>query len=243
MSQRSTHIKTFFGIAISLLIAAAAVYAGLWIEKNTVIEEIRFEGNNFTADSLLLASIESPVGLPADSVSYGKLFGDLEALPYVKRAGANMSYRGALTLLIDEREPIALLVDDTKHYYLAEGGSTLPVIPGKAVDVPIVYGFNPQSVNRLDSLESYRTVERFLIAAKSNEFSWISISEVMWDPEYGVVALGFDGDVRLLFGDDEFDSKLRNWEVFYTRVAVREGIEAFKRIDFRFSDQIITRGA
>ncbi|NBB76483.1 MAG: hypothetical protein GVY02_03810, partial [Bacteroidetes bacterium] len=179
MSQRNKHIKTTIGIAISLIIAGSALYAGIWIEKNTVIEEIRFEGNKFTADSLLLAAIESPVGLPADSVSYAKLFEDLEALPYVKRAGANMSYRGALTLLIEEREPIALLVDGTRHYYMAEGGATLPVIPGKAEDVPIVYGFNPRSGESLDSLESYRAVERFLIAAKSNEFSWITISEVM----------------------------------------------------------------
>ena len=179
----------------------------------------------------------------ADSVLFDSLFMDLKTLPYVEDVTVNMSIRGTLTFKITEREPIALLVDGNRRVYISEGGIKLPVIPEKAEDVPLIYGFSAEPLSDTLKTESYQHVEDFLIAAKENKLGWITISEVSWSDREGVVALTYENGVKLLFGRDQFDKKFQNWEAFYTKVISRKGISAFTSIDLRYQDQIVTQNS
>ncbi len=230
-----------FWLMLSLMLAGGGVYAGIYFEKNTIIQEVRFEGNSFMNDSTLVSKIESPVGLLADSVHYSGLFESIKTLPYVKDVSMNMNFRGTLTLIIEEREPIAMLIHNGNRMYVGEGGIKLPVIPGNIRNVPLLYGFPVNPVSDTLSSNEYRQIEEFLTEAKINELGWITISEVAWNDLDGVVALTNENGVKLIFGRDDFRDKIKNWEAFYTNVVSEKGIQAFSNVDLRFEGQIVTR--
>lgn len=243
MAKGSGKLKNAVWILLSLALLTGAVLGGLYLEKNTRIDSVKFEGNHYTDIESLESALESPVGMLADSVSYDSLFMDLKTLPYVEDATVSMGIRGTLTFRVFEREPFAMLVDGNRRVYLAEGGIKLPVIPGKVKDVPLVYGFSARSLNDTLKSDSYLQVEEFLIAARENELGWITISEVSWNEREGVVALTYENGVKLLFGRDQFDQKMKNWKAFYTNIISKKGIGSFSRIDLRFEDQIVTRNS
>lgn len=241
MSKISNIVKNTIWILLSVALLTGAVLAGLYIEKNTRIEAVKFEGHQYTDAESLQNALESPIGMLADSVNFEKLFKDLETLPYVKDATVSMGIRGTLTFHVYEREPIALLVDGSKRMYVAEGGIKLPIVPEQVKDVPLIYGFSANPMSDSLKSDSYKQVEKFLMAARSNDLGWITISEVGWNESEGVVALSYENGVKLLFGRDQFEEKMKNWEAFYTEVVSRKGINSFKSIDLRFKDQIVTR--
>lgn len=241
--KKSSKLKNAVWILLSLGLLTGAVMGGVYLENNTRIEAVKFEGNHYTKVASLEEALESPVGMLADSVSYDSLFADLKTLPYVDDVTVSMGMLGTLTFKVTEREPFAMLVDGNRRMYVAEGGIKLPIIPEKIKDVPLVYGFSARSLNDTLTSDSYQQVEEFLIAAQENELGWVTISEVSWNESEGVVALTYENGVKLLFGNDQFDTKMKNWEAFYTDVISKKGIGAFTSIDLRYEDQIVTRNS
>lgn len=230
-------------MAAVCFIAGLAVIAGLYLEQNTRIKAVDFSGNHFTEETDLARTIEtiSPVGELADSVDYTTLFETLQPLPYVKEIHVSMNFRGKLTFNIGEYEPIGLIVDGSDRMYVSEDGILLPVVSGKAEDVPLIYGFRTASPG--DSLKSsaWKQMETFLKEAKKSAVSWATLSELAWNEDEGVVALSHENGVKLVFGHDEFSERLIHWELFYTDVITHEGIDKFRIIDLRFRNQIVTR--
>ncbi len=241
MGRIKNSFKTIVWILFSAALITGAVLGGIYIENNTRIQQVEFEGNRYTDAELLQDAIDSPVGLLADSVEYNQLFEDLKTLPYVEDATASMSIRGTLTFRVYEREPLAMLVDGSRRVYFSEGGIKLPVTPEKVDDVPLVYGFSAEPISDTLASDAYKQVEQFLLEAKENKIGWITISEIAWNEREGVVALTYENGVKLLFGRDRFREKLTNWEAFYTDVVSQKGINEFRSIDLRFKDQIVTR--
>lgn len=245
MTKRKPHSAKKFPyiwIAAVLLIAGGAVYAGLYLEKSTIIQEVEFTGNYYTETEELQASFESPVDMVADSVSFNQILEDLKTPPYVKDVHVTMSSRGVLNFRFTEHQPIAMITNNVRRYYLAEGGYILPVITGKTEDVPILYAWEAAEENRLSG-EAYDTVEEFLLAARNNRFAWVTISEISWNSGEGVTALSSENGIKLIFGKEGFAEKLSKWELFYSQVAAVKGLDVFHTVDLRFEDQIVTKNS
>lgn len=223
------------------VLAGFAVYAGIYMERNTVIHDVTFTGNYFTSENSLFKAIDSPVGLYADSIDYRSIFADIKELPYINDVIVNMTRRGVLQFRVMEHEPIALLADGSYRAYVSEGGIKLPIKYGKAKNVPLLYGFPATPITDTLKTEAFRHVETFLTAAKQSRIGWITISEISWNDREGVVALTHENGVTLVFGKDNFEEKIAHWEAFYTDVIMIKGIKQFTRIDLRFRDQIVTQ--
>jgi cell division septal protein FtsQ len=142
---------------------------------------------------------------------------------------------------ITERQPIALLADGEKKVYVDREGLRLPVVLGKTIDVPILYGFSTAPMSDTLDSEAFKTVSDFLITVHNNQASNATISEIAWTKEEGVVALTNQNGLKLIFGKGDFSTRLRNWEAFYGEIIKQKGIEAMRSIDLRFEGQIVTR--
>jgi len=224
-----------------VLFLGAAVYAGLYLEQKTVITDVQFSGHHFTAEEELLSALESPVGLRADSIRFEEHYNQLKTLPYVKNVSVSMSYLGTLTFTVDEHEPLAMAIDNGNRVYIAETGEVLPIVQGKIVDVPLLYGFSTSPSDQQLTGERFSIVAEFLKAAKANPTGWVTISEISWDSAEGVVALTQHNGVKLIFGKNGFEEKFENWEAFYSQVIGVQGMDDLHTIDLRFADQIVTR--
>jgi len=216
-----------------------AVVAGFYFEQNTRITALEYSGHTFTTSESLEESMNSPIGMLADSVDYSAIYSSLHQLPFVKDVAVRMSFRGTLTVEITERQPIALLVG-TPDIYFDREGVQLPSLSGEWVDVPIVYGFNSTTPGDTLSGPEFTHVRDFLVSVKNDPFSWTTLSEVAWDNDEGVVALSSENGVKLLFGRNGFDQKVSHWKAFYRDVVAHRGINDFRSVDLRFRNQIVT---
>lgn len=249
MGKKSSHNGGFFKNRLSSLLWAtavvlflgSAVYAGLYLEQKTVISDVQFAGHHFTTEDELFSALESPVGLPADSIRFEDHFSQLKKLPYIKSAIVSMSYKGTLTFSVEEHQPVAMAVNNGDRVYLSETGDILPVVAGNIVDVPLLYGFSTSAEAQKINTDSFDAVSEFLKAARKNPTGWVTISEVTWNNSEGVVALSQQNGVKLIFGKDRFEEKFENWEAFYSQVIGVQGMGDLHTIDLRFVDQIVTR--
>lgn len=241
--KRNLPLNMMSWMAAVCFIAGLAVIAGFYLKQNTRINAVDFSGNYYTDTSDLAGSIEpvSPVGELADSVNYATLYDAIQPLPYVKEIHVSMNFRGRLTFNIGEYEPIGLIVNGSERMYVTGEGILLPVMSGKAEDVPLIYGFRTASPG--DSLKSsaWKQMETFLTEAKKSTVNWATLSELAWNENEGVVALSHENGVKLVFGHEEFPERLAHWELFYTDVITHEGIDRFRLIDLRFRNQIVTQ--
>ena len=243
MSKKKTHNgmigakKGWFAGAI--LLFGLAVLFGLYVDQSTEISAVELKGHYFSTEDELENAFESPVGVLADSVDFSGIREPLKTLPYVKDVNISMGFRGTLTLEISEREPIGLLINGSQKAYVDRDGIKLPDRLEKATDVPLLYGFSVEPIADTLNSQAFEQVRDFLVSAKENSFGWLTISEVTWNEREGVVALSHENGVKLLFGHENFERKLSNWEAFYAEVVSRKGIESFRNIDLRFRDQIV----
>lgn len=240
-SNKRVGFSSFFGIGVAFILLGLAVFAGFYMEKNTYIHSIEFQGTHFADDLELLSRVDGVIGVRADSVRFDSLYEQLKSVPYVKDVSVKMSIRGKLTFLINEHQPFAMLVRGSNRSYLSEGGIVLPIIPEHILNVPLVYGIDTRQMADSTRTSPYWKTEAFLAAAQQNEVGWATISEIAWTDHEGVVALTHDHGVKLIFGKDDFETKMSHWKAFYSDAVSKQGIQSFEVIDLRFRDQIVTR--
>ncbi|WP_445665244.1 cell division protein FtsQ/DivIB [Fodinibius sp. AD559] len=228
-------------IAGAVFVLGLAVMAGLYWNSTMKVQEVQFEGNHFVSVQDLQL-VEVPTGISPDSINFGEIRNRFEELPYVKHADISVEPSGTMNISISERQPVALLIDDKKKIYIDDEGIKLPIVSGKTVDIPILYGFSATPMQDTLQSKAFKTASDFLTAARNNDVADATISEIAWSSSNeGIVALTNQNGVKLIFGEGDFVTRLRNWEAFYGKVIKQEGIEKMRSVDLRFEGQIVTR--
>ena len=224
-----------------MLVAGAAVLAAIYWNKNVTVDEVSFFGNVMTDTERLLEKADVQMGVHPDSLDLSVIIERIEQIDYVKKATPYVEPSGELNIQIVERSPIALLIYDGNKVYVDIEGVKLPIVDGKTFDLPLVYGFDVSNKNDTLRSDAFNQISAFLMDARANKFGWMTISEVAYNAEEGVVALSQENGVKLLFGNNDFRIKLENWEAFYTEVIRVKGIQVMQQVDLRFTNQVVTR--
>lgn len=238
---RSTGLSALPWVAGAILLLGVAIMAGLYWERTATVQSVRFSNAYFVSDEELEQQADIPLGVKPDSLDYKGIMDRVKKIPYVKDAQVRVEPSGDLVIHITERRPLALLADGTHKFYVDAEGMQLPLVLGKAVDVPVLYGFETTSPGDTLKSKNFEVVSRFLKHIAQNPVYDATISEVAWTEAEGVVALSNDNGVKLIFGKGDFETKLRNWEAFYAGVIRQKGMENMETVDLRFRGQIVTR--
>lgn len=246
MSKQVKHTEAQKGkllpwLTAVLMVLGIAVLAAMYWNRNVTINEIEIVGANFSTPEEIVLVADVPIGIQPDSLDLQALVARVEALSYVKTVMPYIEPSGDLKITISERQPIAILVKGSNRIYVDADGVRLPILEGKTQNLPLVYGF--RATIRPDTLKSkeFNQIRDFLVGAKANKFGWATISEVAYSQEEGVVALSHENGVKLLFGVNDFETKLNNWEAFYAEVIRVKGIQSMQQVDLRFKNQVVTR--
>lgn len=229
-------------LATALFIMGMAILLGLYWNSTVTVRKVTFSGNYFVDKEELRETVNIPLGIAPDSLDFMRISGKLEQIPYVGQARVDVEPGGNLEIVVTERQPIAMLTKGTEKIYVDKAGIMLPIINGKAADVPILYGFKPGRAGDTLQSDAWRATRSFLAAVQQHPVYNATISEVAWTGrEEGVVALSHENGVKLIFGRDAFDTRLRNWKAFYGQVIREKGIDRMRSVDLRFEGQIVTR--
>lgn len=226
---------------VIVLVFGAAITAWSWYSSRmTNITQVLVNDHYFTTEGDIIARAGIAVGTHADSINYSQVIRSVEALPYVREARIVQVPPGTILIRVTERRPIGLLKQGNLIRYVDRDGVILPVMDGKALEVPLLHGFAlPVAADTLKGI-SFQAMGAFLEALDRYDIAKITISDVAWQPNTGIVAATGDYGTRLVFGRDDYDSKLRAWQAFYAQVVPKSGLQPFTRIDFRYRGQIVT---
>ncbi|MEX0779560.1 MAG: FtsQ-type POTRA domain-containing protein [Balneolales bacterium] len=228
-------------LASVLVVAAIAVVMGWHFNKVSTIKQIEVNGNLFTEATEIVEAMAIQEGNHADSLDFLKILENVEAMPYVKQAFITRTPSGEIKMRVQEREPVVLLIEQSRRTYVDADGIRMPMEAGKSVDVPLLYA-NTAELNA-DTLkgEIYTSVNRFLTAANEHDSAQMTISEIAWFDTEGIVAVSHDKGRRLVFGKENFENRINKWMTFYTGKVLNEGVANMDNIDLRFEGQIVTR--
>lgn len=225
----------------AVLLAILAVAGGLYWNSTLTVSDVRYSGLHYLEEKEVKDQTDIPTGVSPDSLSFRDIISDIEQIPFVDQARINVEPSGKLHIQITEREPIALLVDDNAKVYVDKDGLRLPRIMGKAADVPLLYGFETEPMEDTLSSDAFKKTRDFLVSMRKKSVSDATISELVWTKDEGVVALTNENGVKLIFGNEDFESRLDNWEAFYREIIKTKGMAAMRSVDMRFRGQIVTR--
>ncbi len=225
----------------ALLLIGGSVFGAMYLTGNASIQKISVSGNMMTDKEAILSASQIEPGIPADSVRALSVIEEVEQLPYVRSAEVHVSTLGNMHIAVQEREPVGILVQGDAMALVDAYGIKMRIPSHYTPDLPLIYGFNVNPIADTLSSESFKKTATFLTALKHREVAMLTLSEVGWHSEEGVIALSRENGVRLVFGDDDFASRLYKWEEFYRKVVPQRGMAAFTSLDFRFRDQIVAR--
>ncbi|MGN8226151.1 cell division protein FtsQ/DivIB [Gracilimonas sp. BCB1] len=239
MSNQGSNKSLLPWITTVLMVTGIAVLAALYWNRNVTVQDVQVNSLYYTDYEQLKQAADIPLGIKPDSLDLNEVVQRVEKLDYVRSVKPYIEPSGDLRLTVAERQPIALLVNGPDRMYVDAEGVRLPILDGKTQDVPLLYGYSATSDDTIKT-EDFAQVRDFLMRAKIDGFGWTTISEVVYDETDGVVALSHENGVKLLFGRNDFQTKLENWKAFYTEVIRTKGIQAMRQVDLRFTNQVVT---
>lgn len=235
--ERSHPLPWIVGI---ILLLVAVILAGLYWNRTGHIDHVKFKGNQYIATEILQKKIDIPKGIHPDSLNYDAIFKQLKEFKFVERVELKVQPGGTMVVDISERRPVALLIDQSKQCYVDSNGVKLAIESGHIPTVPILYGFNVESMGDTLQSKAFNTISKFLQNLIHHPTSNATVSAIKWSENNGVVALSTNGGVQLIFGKEHFKKRLRNWEAFYAQVVRHKGIDHFESVNMKFNKQIIT---
>ncbi len=246
MSEKKPHIERKKStllpwVTAVLLVLGISVLAAMYWTRNVSVTGVEVSQTYFTQPEEIILAADVPVGIKPDSLDLDELITKVEVLDYIYSVSPYIEPNGDLLLTVTERSPLGLLVDGKDRIYVDAYGVKLPILEGKTLDLPLVYGFDASSTSDTLRSEEFEQIRNFLLGARANEFGWVTISEVTYSADQGVVALSHENGVKLIFGDNDFETKLRNWKAFYVEVIRTKGIQHIQQVDLRFKNQVVTR--
>ncbi len=239
--KKKTFGAEYLFTALFLIIAAMVI--GWQLNRSVVVTDISVTGFRMSDEAEILRISGMEAGLHADSIAFLEVIERIETLPWVASAYVSLSQSGHLRMRVEEEEPIALLADGRRSALVTGTGILLPVVLGKAIDVPILHGFRVgnTSTQTPDTLKSpqFETARDFLVQVRQHPGLYAMISEMMVTESDGVVALSNESTVRLTFGHTDFEDRIRKWQAFQTQVISEKGIGHVRSLDFRYRGQVV----
>lgn len=246
--SRTTRKRTVIGKGSLRLIigvvAASSVLIYFSVIKNSeeTVCAVSIKGANIVSQS----EVEAALGLSPDSpkkkIDLDSARRKIEAIPYVRAAYPSRSAGEKIKVQIEERTPIAALIDPSGRVSFAdETGAFLPYRRlDEYKDLPVIRG--ALRANSPDSTALSGAI-KLLNLMRETEFLYELCSEISYDDRsdsYKIILA--DGEVRVFVGtESRFIEKINKLEVFMRRKIQTLKLSDLDYIDLRWTDRVIVK--
>lgn len=227
-------------VLLALLFLILTVLVGFYESRSVIIKKVTVGGDFYTSTNAIIKKADIPADAKPDSLNLLAISKRVEQLPYIRRAFIRIIPPDQLHIQVTERHPIALLISGNHEMYVDTSGVKMPVVPGKIINAPLVYGFKATDAGDTVKSAKFKTVCHFLENLQKHHLAQITLSEVTYTTKYGVVAISQNNGVKVIFGNNNFDQRLTYWDAFYRQVVPKKGINKFLFVDLRYKGQVVT---
>lgn len=234
-------------ILSTLAVTACALYLG-WIFFATsnrenelcdsfVVDVKDADKANFVDSVYILSLVKNkdlyPVGKRFNEIDLNKIEDAVKSCPMVLKAVCYRTPTGEVKVEMTQRQPVYRVMTEEGNYYVDKNHQTFPTSYNSTVEVPLLSGALTKEYAK-DSLYD------FMLFIKDDKFWREQTIQVYVDAQEGLMLIPRVGNHVILLGNaSNFEQKLENVKVFYSKVINEVGWNSYSRIDVRYNDQII----
>lgn len=204
-----------------------------------------FEPSDIKA--ILLNSGEKIIGEQIDKINTYKLKQILSRRHEIKSIEIFTTIDETLTVEIKQRCPILRIQCKNAHFYIDETGYMFPLSPKPNLNIPIVTGTMPTSIENnyagnIPKNEKFlNNLYEFAVFLQQNEF-WNSMIEQININNNKVELIPQIAEHVVILGSlENFNSKLDKLQKFYKNALPAIGWDKYKTINIEYKNQIICK--
>ena len=197
---------------------------------------IIFEGDNnlfLTQSNVSKLLIQNQNGLTDKAkriIDLNLLETALKSNPMIKKAEVYMSIDGVISAEIEQKRPLARVLGD--EFYIDDTGSWMPLSKNYTARVPLVTG----NIER-DKLNSIYSISKYIDA---DPFLKKQIIEIRQESKNNYVLRLRRNNLLVELGDlNLMEKKFNNLKAFYQKALKDDVLDAYSKINLRFSSQVI----
>ncbi len=250
MNKGILHI--IIGSMLGLIVLVSVSFTGK-TSSNRTIQEVEIDirdqaGNYFITHEEVEHLIAEGAGFiiegaPQQEVSLKAIENSIETHKFVKNAEVFRDIRGKVKVEIEQRRPIARIVQaNGPHAYIGADGHLLPVIESYTARVNLVSGPYARKLLKNDLHQSQYGLQLL------NLLQTIS-ADTFWEAQLAQLDIDSKGNIDIYsqvskqvieFGQPEnIGYKLKKLKVFYENILPRSGWNTYERVNVIYSNQII----
>jgi cell division protein FtsQ len=223
-----------FAIVISLFSFTSNRNKSRKLRKSVVV----FVGDNplfvkrETVNKLLIENKTNASSIEKDKLDLNKLENVLDSNEMIEKSDVFVSIDGVLKAVVKQKTPIARVFEGNSSFYIGYEGSKMPLSDNFTARVPLVSGhFNEGNKEKLTDL---------LRVIYNDDFLKKNIISIQIMPNGSLKMLNRDFDYQIDFGSIiKVEDKFRNYKAFYQKAILDSSLNNYKRIDLRFTQQVV----
>jgi len=169
----------------------------------------------------------------------------VEQNPFVRSASVQRDAPDRLTIIVEEREPVATAVGD-RRVYLDADGYVMPGVRSEFLfDYPVITGgIAPADCvpgKRITTECVQQALALLKIAQTIGDETYRRISEIHVDAQRDLVLYTAEYGIPVIVGRGSEAAKLLALDGFWNTVVGQRGAQGLQYIDLRFEDQVVVR--
>lgn len=229
-----------------LLIGTAALLIGAntW-KRNLSVASVVVRGTSVVKTSDIVALAQIAQGTPLFSLDLAAVKRHLEQHPYVSSASVQRDTPDRITIVIYEREPIAIVLSDHR-FYLDSAGVVLPAVRSEHVfDLPVITGAFPAGEcvpgRRVTAPAVRHAVALLNTALAIGDETYRRISELHVGEHGDLILFTAEYGIPVIVSDEDATEALLRLDGFWKDVVSLYGARGLEYVDLRFDDQVVVR--
>ena len=184
-----------------------------------------------TVNKLLIQNEQEVTSMPKEILDLNGLEAALNSNPMIKTAEVYLTVNGEVRADVEQRKPIARVVENTS-FYIDDEGKMMPLSENRSARVPLVTGH----INKNDLSNV------FLIAQKiqEDEFLQTHIVEIIQHQDLSLSLKARTLEFEIYLGNLNYlERKISNLKAFYQKAKKDKSLSIYKKVNLQFEQQVV----
>ena len=194
------------------------------------------ENNNFveqeSVNKLLIENSSDVKSIAKDELNLNKLENSINAHPMIQKSDVFVSVDGVLKAVVQQKTPVARVVDEQGSFYIDYEGNTMPLSDNYTARVPLISGEN--------NLKNKKKLSEILKMIYDDEFLKKNIIGVQVLTGDDLMMTNRNFDYQIEFGKMINEKKkFKNYKAFFQKAVSDTMLNNYKKISLRFTHQVV----
>ena len=194
------------------------------------------ENNNFveqeSVNKLLIENSSDVKSIAKDELNLNKLENSINAHPMIQKSDVFVSVDGVLKAVVQQKTPVARVVDEQGSFYIDYEGNTMPLSDNYTARVPLISGEN--------NLKNKKKLSEVLKMIYDDEFLKKNIIGIQVLSDESLLMSNRNFDYQIDFGRMlNEEQKFKNYKAFFHKAVLDRTLYKYKKISLTCTHQVV----